>query len=219
MTINALEAAIPKLSVLAAFYDELHKKNGATPTGVAWRDEDSQFLRFEVLLQIVGSEDLHRGHTTINDLGCGYGALFGYLKDDPLMVGSRYQGYDICESLLATAKRQYNDKRAAFSQTMVATDAADYSFVSGTFNMVADRDDESWREYICDSLAHLWRQTKKGLAFNLLDAEQTPSEDRSEGLFYDGADFYIDYCRTKLGAKVTLVNDYPLKEWTLLVRK
>ena len=219
MTTNALEAAIPKLSVLAAFYDELHKKNGATPTGVAWRDEDSQFLRFEVLLQIVSSEDLHKGHATINDLGCGYGALFDYLKDDPLMVGSRYQGYDICESLLATAKRRHNDKRAVFSQSMVATEAADYSFVSGTFNMVADREDESWRAYICDSLAHLWRQSKKGLAFNLLDADQTSSEDRSDGLFYDKPGFYIDFCRQKLDAKVSLVNDYPLKEWTLLLRK
>ena len=216
---NALEAIIPKLSALAAFYGELLNKNGPTAAGVAWRDQDGQQLRFEVLLQIVGSEDLHRGGVVINDLGCGYGALFDYLQDDPLMKNSRYQGYDICEALVAAAKSRTADKRAHFFQSMVATEAADFSFVSGTFNMVVDREDKAWRAYIFDSLAHLWRQTRKGLAFNLLDAAQYSSEERSDGLFYDTALPYMDFCARQLGARVTLVDDYPLQEWTLLLRR
>ncbi len=216
---NTLEAAIPKLSALAAFYDELLKKNGPTPSGVAWRDQDGQHLRFEVMLQLIGSEELHRGGVSINDLGCGYGALFDYIKDDPLMKNSRYQGYDICESLIDQAKRLHSDDRARFTQSMVATEAADYSFVSGTFNMVADRDDEGWRAYIRDSLAHLWRQTRKGLAFNMLDAARTPFDKRNGGLFYDRAQRYMDFCQNTLGAKTTLVDDYPLDEWTLLLRR
>jgi len=215
---NTLEATIPKLSALAACYSELLEKNGPNAAAVAWRDPDEQLLRFEVLLQIIGSQDLHRGGIVINDLGCGYGALFDYLKDDSVMKNSRYQGYDICEALVEEAKRQTKDKRAHFTQSMVATEAADFSFVSGTFNMVVDDDGNAWRDYIKDSIAHLWQQTRKGLAFNMLDAAQTPPDEQSSGLFYDTALPYIDFC-ARLGAKVTLIDDYPLKEWTLFLRR
>ena len=135
------------------------------------------------------------------------------------MKNSRYQGYDICESLVVEAQRRCKDERAVFTQSMVATDTADFSFVSGTFNMLVDRDEEAWRAYIRDAIAHLWRQTRKDLSFNLLDAAQTPPGERSEGLFYDNALPYIDFCGSQLGAKVTLIEDYPLKEWTLLMRR
>src|SRR3989339_1295714 len=99
---------------------------GPVANGVFWKDSDGQILRLELLLQTVAQEDLN-GPITINDLGCGYGALFDLVKNEPMMRGGRYIGYDISPEMIATAKAQYNDARATFIVSPVATEVADYS--------------------------------------------------------------------------------------------
>ena len=59
------------------YYGEKIKAHGATAQGVDWNSPESQRLRFVQLLKLVDRSRCF----TINDYGCGYGALADYLQE------------------------------------------------------------------------------------------------------------------------------------------
>lgn len=187
---------------------------GPVANGVFWKDSDGQVLRLELLLQTVAQEDLN-GPITINDLGCGYGALFDLIKNEPMMRGGHYIGYDISPEMVAAAKTRCNDTRATFIVSPVATEVADYSFVSGTYNMSMGANAALWTHYIKTSLDMLWKKTAKTLAFNLLDAAEPHKLD---DLFYADRRTFLEHALT-LSPEVEIIDDYPLNEFTIVVRR
>ena len=202
------------LELIGQVYDHRLKECGPTAGGVFWKNEEGQTLRYEVLLQIIDNADLN-GNVTINDLGCGYGALFEMIKNSPLINNSKYIGYDVSREMIDSARIRNHDNRAEFIHSPIATETADYSFVSGTFNMSLGAIEHMWLEYIHASIRMLWKNTKKGLAFNMLDIR---SENRLFDLYYADLDAMIEFAKT-LTPKVEVIEDYPLDEWTILMRR
>lgn len=209
--IAVLQRAPALLAPVAVAYDRRLAQWGPQARGVFWRNEEGQALRFDVLCRALENDP---GPLTVNDLGCGYGAFFDYLAARPEIPLARFTGYDISEEMLAKARTRTADSRAHFVASLVPTEAADYSFASGTFNLNLDADPKEWRNYVQASLAYLWRFSRKGLAFNML----TGRDANSEGLFYAAPESFAAFCRT-LSPRVELATDYPLKEWTIFVRR
>ncbi len=67
---------------------------GANHRGVFWSSAEGQLERFRQLAGIFDQADM-AGGVSINDLGCGYGALFEFFADHPALQGGRYAGFDI----------------------------------------------------------------------------------------------------------------------------
>ena len=65
------------LANVARLYSENVRAFGAGARSAGWKDDASQQLRFQKLLEVIGGES---GGLTVNDLGCGYGAFYKYLK-------------------------------------------------------------------------------------------------------------------------------------------
>lgn len=214
---DALKRAPEALAPIAAIFAHSIAEYGTQPHGVFWRSRDGQHLRFDILLGIMELSDLEKPGATFNDFGCGYGALFKHIQNMPFMQGGRYVGYDICEEMVIAARRHASDPRASFIQSMVATREADYSIVSGTFNMRIDIDDAAWLEIVKASLSQIWSKTRKGLAFNMLS--NYDKSNRQVDLYYADPCVFFDFCMRQLGRNVTLLHDYPLKEWTIFVRR
>jgi SAM-dependent methyltransferase len=204
------------LKPIARLYGQRLAECGPTPNGVYWRSSDGQMLRFEMLLGIVDPTDAAQGKVTINDLGCGYGALFDRLADDPMMIDGRYHGYDISPEMIREAKARHMDRRADFIVAAGPTREADYSVASGTFNMSMGNKAMPWRDYVFDSLAELWSKTRKGLAFNMLAGT---GADKPGGLYYANAQDYFHFCTAHLSPKVELHQGYGMDEWTMYVRR
>ena len=201
------------LGPVAKAFDWRVDECGPTAQGVYWKHEDGQNLRFEILLKIV---DPTARAVTINDFGGGYGALFDRLADEPAFEGGRYYGYDISGAMIATAKDRIGDLRAEFIRSAKATRKADYSFVSGTYNMKMNAPAHIWRDYVFESLGELWERTEKGLAFNML---QGTGAERPGGLYYASARDFFDFCTRFLSPNVEYITDYGLEEWAMLVRR
>jgi len=197
-------------------YRVQYRRNGATPKGVFWSSEANVKKRFEILCRVFYPEDIAKGETSITDLGCGYGALYDFLSDHPIIRGGAYRGYDICETLLDACMTRVKDPRASFHLSMRATQPADYSIVSGTFNLKLDADDADWLTYTQISLKALWNQTDKALAFNMLDIADAASMD---GLYYADPAVFETFCRDNLSENVTVVSDYNLPDFTIYVRR
>jgi len=187
---------------------------GPNAEGVGWRAESGQRLRFRVLARLIEQDEKH-GPFTLADYGCGYGALLPWLAE---RYGGRllaYTGYDICPEMLAAARRRQADPRAAWVHSAQPVQAVDYAMVSGTFNIKADADEATWRGFVEDRLAALARISRRGLAFNMLAHD---GERRGSDLFYTDPLPWVAFCRRRLSRRLVLCQDYPLDEWTILLR-
>jgi SAM-dependent methyltransferase len=198
---------------VAKLYEESLRKHGATPMGVGWRDVESHQVRFAKLAGVIRANS---GSISVNDLGCGYGAFFDYLKRSGIAI-NKFRGYDMCEEMLNEARRLIQDPDVVeFVLGSRVDQPADYCFASGIFNVRLKASEDEWRQHVLETLDNLYEMSHQGMAFNLLTSYADWCEDH---LFYGNPTFFFDYCKRRYSKYVALLHDYPLWEWTIHVLK
>jgi SAM-dependent methyltransferase len=201
------------LSEVADYYAARLAEHGETPRGVDWNGEESQVLRFEQLARVVAPA----ASVSVNDVGCGYGALYDYLA--PRHAQLAYCGCDIAPEMIQAARaRHANAPGARFVEGARPPSAADYSIASGIFNVRLQRSDAEWLAYILATLDDLDRASTKGFAFNCLTSYSDADRMR-DYLYYADPCRIFDHCKRRYSRDVALLHDYGLYEFTILVRK
>lgn len=212
---TAPSAQIKLLANIATVYDHKVRECGPTAKAAFWKSKEHQERRFGILCEIFDDVDL-AGGLTLHDFGCGYGALFDYLKNTEVMQRSRYIGTDMSKEMYEAASARIDDPRASFVRHLKAVEMADYTFVCGTFNMHMATNELAWSDYVKTTLKQLWSKTRKGLAFNMLRPD---AEEQYHTLFYaDPLDFF-NFCSTHMSSKVTYRAVPSLPDWTMFVRR
>jgi SAM-dependent methyltransferase len=202
------------VGAVARYYDARVREFGPTPWGVDWTCELTQKLRFIQLLKIAG----RRRRFSLNDLGCGYGALLAFVRERYGREAIDYFGTDVAPMMIDCAAREHaNDARAAFAVQATLEHSADFSVASGVFNVQLGFPARAWREWVADTLAQLQRASRVGFAVNFILPPQ-PGLEPLKGLYRTQPGVWADFCRDALGGKVEVVRDYGLREFTLLVR-
>lgn len=200
------------LTPVANLYTQSLRTHGAQSIGVGWPDPDQHRLRFDKLTTVIEPTG---GPLTINDLGCGYGALYDYLVERKIQI-KHFHGYDISEEMLREAEKRLPKEKVTLHASSKLCEAADYTFASGIFNVRFRESENAWLEYIEQTLADMNEHSIRGFAFNLLS---TYVDYRRDHLFYGDPLYFFDFCKRKFSRFVTLLHDYPLYEWTITVRK
>lgn len=200
------------LERVAELYSDNLTQLGTSSAAVGWPDEDSHRLRFEKLAELLPGD---MQGLSIADLGCGYGALYEFLAADG-RTPSRYVGVDISEPMLATAKEVLPNTGVELVLGDRVPDEVDFTIASGIFNVRFDADDVAWEEHIFSTLDSMNSVSRYGFAFNLLS---TYVDYRRPHLFYGSPLEFFDHCKRTYSPRVALLHDYPLYEWTILVRK
>ncbi len=201
------------LTEVAEYYTTKLAEHGETPRGVDWNGEESQTLRFKNLCKIVDTSN----QFSINDLGCGYGALYGFLANK--YEEFSYSGIDVSESMIRAAEQRYKDKsQARFVLSSEPDQVADYGVASGIFNVCLGRSDDEWRSYLEATLDVLDRTSRVGFAFNCLTSYSDEDKMR-DYLYYADPCVLFDLCKRRYSRNVALLHDYGLYEFTILVRK
>ncbi len=199
------------------YYSNKIREYGATPKGVDWNGEDGQLIRFHQLSKIIKKTDF-----SINDLGCGYGAYFEYLNN--FNFGKFiYKGYDLSKEMVDQANKIYRKENAGNSIFMRINSLeelvrSDYTVASGIFNVRMDFPEVEWFSYIMDSIEKINEKSKKGFSFNML-TKYSDKELKKNNLYYADPLFFFDYCKNNYSKEVSLLHDYDLYEFTILVRK
>lgn len=202
------------LQTVGRYYAERLQEFGATPRGVDWNTADSQELRFERLLQLV--TDPPDGASLL-DVGCGYGALADTMRARGLAFD--YRGFDISAEMIAAATAQHTaDSRCAFTTDPEALRPATYAVASGIFNVKLHHPVAVWHEYVLATVESLHAASERGFAFNMLSTYSDP-ERRRDTLYYGDPLEMFDLCKRRYSPRVALLHDYPLYEFTILVRK
>jgi SAM-dependent methyltransferase len=201
------------LTEVADYYSEKLAQHGETPRGVDWNGEESQELRFEQLCKIIDG----RSQFSLNDLGCGYGALHDFLVGR--YSGFSYSGIDVSESMIRSAEQRYQGiPQARFVLSSQPDGAADYGVASGIFNVRLGRSDAEWRAYLEATLDNLDRTSRLGFSFNCLTS-YSDAEKMRDYLYYVDPCALFDLCKRRYSRNVALLHDYGLYEFTILVRK
>lgn len=197
------------------YYTEKVQLHGPTAQGVDWNSLGSQQLRFEQLLKVCDTSK----RFSINDYGCGYGALYAFLQDRSLNF--EYTGFDWSSKMLEEAVKLYGSNhncRLILSGDDDSVEAqADYTVASGIFNVRLNESKHDWQEYILDTLRKFNAMSLHGFSFNMLTSYSDSDYMRSD-LHYGDPGYYFDYCKRNFSSYVALLHDYGLYEFTVLVR-
>lgn len=201
------------LAEVADYYSAKLAEHGETPRGVDWNGEESQVLRFAQLSKIISPS----AGFSLNDLGCGYGSLFDYLKLN--YRDFTYNGCDVSEGMINAAQAHYApDANAHFAIASEPPVLANYGIASGIFNVRLGRSDVEWREYLEATLDVLDRTSQKGFSFNCLTSYSDKDKMR-DYLYYADPCALFDLCKRRYSRHVALLHDYGLYEFTILVKK
>ena len=189
------------MSELKKHYKELFTKHGDSAQSVQYTDQKTQFRRFEILSEI--SDNLN----SVVDLGCGLGDLYKYINQQEPKI--TYLGLDFVEEFVETANKNLKSDSVSFEVFDILNQdiptGYDYVLLSGVFN---NKMENNW-EFMKLSLRKMFAACNKGIAFN---AMSTYVDYYDDGLFYVDPWKVFDFCKKELGAKITLRNDYLVKE-------
>ena len=196
------------------YYSGTIERHGPTPLGVDWPNAASQYLRFVQLLKLC---DFDRPFS-LNDFGCGYGALLEYLAMRHPEAEVAYCGIDLSASMIAAARKRWaSHRRAEFVVGSRCERIADYSLASGTCNVRLGHPVTVWENYIETMLSDMHAGSRIGFAVNfMLPHDDKPAED---GLYRSTPGRWAAFCRKELDCRVRVLRGYGLREFTLLIRR
>lgn len=195
------------------YYEEKLRKFGLTSKGVDWNSKESQELRFEQLAKII---DTKKKYFSVIDYGCGYGDFYRYLSSR--FNQFLYVGYDLSQKMIDAGKKVYSGQGIHWVNNEMKLESCDYLIASGIFNVKLDNRDSVWLEYIFDTIRKFDRWATKGFAFNVLTI-YSDKDFMKRTLYYADPLLLFEYCRTNCSKYISIIHDYPLFEFTVLVRK
>ena len=199
------------LRTVEQYYTGRFAEHGATARGVDWNSTESQELRLRQLLKLCEGQQAF----TLNDYGCGYGALVPLLQE--LDADVSYRGFDLSATMLDHARKSHaRPPHVLFVDREEDLTLADYTVASGIFNVKLDVPTVEWEQYVLSTLEVLARLSVRGFAFNMLTSYSDPDKIRSD-LYYADPRVYFDRCKG-LARNVALLHDYGLYEFTMIVR-
>lgn len=214
--------AVPKLfASIAGVYSHWLQEFGVTPRGAGWSSPERQQVSFDALLKLIPPD---AKAVSVVDVGCGYGALFDRIKDEPWFEGGRYLGVDICRPMISAAQVRIRDSRARFDAATLPPLPGDYAFAHGVYNFdrILDSGElkkvprKYWTAYVKASLHGLSNAGPKGFGFTML-SDTAP--EKEPNLHYAPSGPYLEFCRRSFAGEVTLLDDYTEGEWAILVKR
>ena len=203
----------PILNSVEKYYTGRLREFGATPRGVDWNSSESQTLRFGQLTYLLTGDT----QFSILDYGCGYGSLLDFLTEKKIQCS--YFGFDISEEMVQRGRQLHqNGNDICFFSDAAELKPVDYVVASGIFNVRLQSGETDWADYMLATVDRIADLATRGFAFNVLSLYSDP-EYRRPDLYYADPLFWFDHCKRKYSRFVSLLHDYPLYEFTIIVRK
>jgi SAM-dependent methyltransferase len=191
------------------------RKFGATPLGVDWTCVPTQQLRFVQLLKLCDFTSA----LSLNDLGCGYGALLSYLDWRHADCPIDYLGVDLSQAMLRRARKLWRGRaNVSFVHGHASPRLADYSVASGIFNVQLNQPREVWERFVAATLDQLHLTSRRGFSVNFMTAPPAGTLAR-QGVYAAAPERWARYCADQFGAATQVIDGYGLREFTLIVRR
>ncbi len=194
------------------YYSGTAQRYGATPRGVDWTSAAAQYLRFVQLLKICDFS----APFSLNDFGCGYGALLEFLAFRHPKAAVAYRGIDVSPAMVEAARGRWAGRpQTTFICDRRCRTSADYSIASGVFNVRLGCPVAAWEAYVASILGNLRAVSRIGFAVNFMQPlEAQPVE---ANLYRTSPARWIACCHG-LGCAADVVGGYGMREFTIVAR-
>ncbi|MDI1338900.1 class I SAM-dependent methyltransferase [Polaromonas sp.] len=197
------------------YYTQKVRTHGATALGVDWTCQPTQELRFVQLLKVCDFAHPF----SLNDVGCGYGALLAFLARRHSGAQVDYLGTELSQAMVDHARpSRHPSIRSQFLVTGDIPRIADYSVASGIFNVKLKQPAALWTLFVQQMLAAMHEASRVGFAVNFLAPLKQGMQDIPE-LYRPSPEVWVRYCTHQFNAKVELACNYGMCEFTLIVRR
>ena len=204
-------SSVPGLEQIKSYFGKRIEQHGASPRGVDWNSDESQNIRFDQLLKIV---ELHLFRSLIMAAVMARWQITWNKK-----VFRRITMASIFWRAVEIARQTHSGKpHCAFFTDTDQLPLCDYSVASGMFNVRCEQSFKSWTKYVVNSLHRFNDLSRKGFASNFLTKYSDVDKMRAD-LYYADPLFLFDYCKRNFSKNVSLLHDYGLYDFTILVRK
>jgi len=193
------------------YYRRHLAEHGPGPKGMDWRDEETQFLRFEVICRYLDLSD----HPSVLDVGCGSGEFYAYVQDRGDSID--YTGADLCPEMVTACQARFGEQSARLldaADLPSLGDRFDYVIASGTFNAKLDADESSWREDVHSCLCGMFQACRIAIVVNFMTSFVDYRYDR---LYYPTAQELTTLAVEHMSRQYVIDHSYPLYEQTLAV--
>ena len=199
------------------------ERYGYQPQALYWSNRDIQEIRFLKLLEILPpANQINQRAWSLLDVGCGFADFFDYLKIHDYRP--QYTGIDISPEIVLGAKSMHPDAVIGEGELYDFDFKAfefDYVMLSGALNEVVETEIEGTHErqgeYAKSVIKKMYSLSKKGVAFNLLDARDEWLKSR-----YDLQSFLPDemvlFCQ-EFAQGVELIEGYLENDFTIYLFK
>ncbi len=127
-------------------------------------------------------------------------------------------GYDLSQEMIQNANKNYKNMNFMHINNMSDIVVSDYSIASGIFSVKMQHSNEEWLSYILETLVKINEKTTNGFAFNML-TKYSDKEFMRDNLYYADPLFIFDFCKRNFSKNISLIHDYDLYEFTMLVKK
>lgn len=182
-----------------SFYHKAYLNHGVSAKGLKWSSKERQFIRFETIFSFL-KEDIK--DSSILDVGCGYGDLINFLKENS-KKNIDYLGVDCEDFILKIAQERFPENN--FLKVDILKDEipkCDYLVLSGTLNIL-QKDD------FLKAIENCFNACKKGFVFNFLTKSYV------QGL--TSFDIYL-YVKT-LCEEIEIKDKYLDNDFTIFMKK
>ena len=128
-------------------------------------------------------------------------------------------GFDIAEEMIQAGNNKFDSRKTiTFKVNIEDITPKDYCIANGIFNVKLNNNEEEWKRYIIETLDNINKLTIKGFSFNILTS-YSDKDFMKDYLFYAEPEWLFKYCKENYSNQVAIFHDYPLYEFTILVRK
>lgn len=198
------------------FYGNLFQQHGASCRALSFSSADTQRMRFGALRRVLPEE--RQGGFSLLDVGCGFGDLLGYLREDGYSK-VRYTGLDIMPEFIAHATEAHPDATfiaGDFLRLELPEPRYDYVLSSGALNLVNERFPDHYA-FVFGMIDRMFEVAGEGVAFNLLSLSGKRDFAHDPRFFYCDPEHILAHCRQKAAAS-ELDHDYLSYDFAIRAR-
>ncbi len=177
------------------FYENTINKYGVSAKGVHWKNQDTQYKRFEAISNFIKNDK-----STLIDAGCGFGEYYKYLQLNNYK-DINYIGYDCYIKMVDISKKRFQN--IVFKHKDILNndlEYADYYVCSGALNTLN-------KESIKLFIKRCFKYSKKAFIFNHLSQNSVSGFTKDE---------LINYAKT-LSSNIKVKDDYLENDFTIVI--
>lgn len=194
------------------YYQEKLRQYGPTAQGMDWKNESTQYLRFEKIKDFISFEN----SPSILDVGCGASEFFNFcLKNQ---ISCSYLGLDLVKEMVQFSNDRF-DKEVAICgdlDSLGKSNMFDYVIASGTFNAKLNSSNEEWEKFFHENIVKMYEICNKGIIFNCM-TEHVDWE--YERLYYPNISNLTSFIVKNISRKFHINHSYDLYEMTIFIVK